>query len=252
MSAKHPKSHIQIPGAHSAGADVPGIPDRGIPNRPFPLKRIVGGLLLIAAAFAATAVLLPKTANASDAIGLSAVETKQVERIESYLNAISTMTSRFMQVTDRGQFAQGEFLMARPGRMRIDYDPPTPILIVSDGTWVMYKDEELDQISHVPLSQIPASMFFGAKVDFFGKDLLITDFTDEAGVQRITVQRAEDPTEGELTLVFEAKPLQLKKWAVVDAQGITTTVSLLGPQFGVALASDLFKVEQKILNRSTD
>ena len=236
MSAKHPKSHDPIPGA-------------GIPNRPFPLKRIVGGLLLIAAAFAATAVLLPKAANAADAIGLGADETKQVQRLEDYLNAISTLSSRFMQVTDRGEFAQGEFLMARPGRMRIDYDPPTPILIVSDGTWVMYKDEELDQISHIPLSQVPASMFFGDKVDFFGKDLLIIDFEENAGVQRITLQRTNDPSEGELTLVFEARPLQLKKWSVIDAQGIATTVSLLGPQFGVALASDLFTVEQRILDR---
>jgi hypothetical protein len=49
--------------------------------------------------------------------------------------------------------------------------------------------------------------------------------------------------------VFEASPLQLKKWSVVDAQGTTTTVSLLGPVFGVKLASDLFKVEQNMMNK---
>ena len=241
MSAKRPKSPPEVAEDCSS-----------IPNRPFPLKRIVGGLLLIAAVCAATAVLLPRSANASDVIGLSTAETKQVRSIETYLNAISTLSSRFMQVTDRGHFAQGEFLMARPGRMRIDYDPPTPILIVSDGTWVMYRDEELDQVSHVPLSQIPASIFFGDNVDFFGPDLLITDFTNEAGVQRITVQRSEDPTAGELTLVFAAKPLLLKKWSVIDAQGITTTVSLLGPEFGVKLSDDLFKVEQRLLKGTQD
>lgn len=237
MSAKHPN-------VSSAQA--------GIPNHPFPLKRIIGGLLLVAAAFAATAVLLPKSAQAKDAIGLTSAEQKQVQRIEDYLNAISTMSSRFMQVTDRGHFAQGEFLMARPGRMRIDYDPPVPVLIVSDGTWVMYKDEELDQLSHMPLSQLPASMFIGEHVDFFGDALLITNFENEAGVQRLTLQRADDPMEGALTLVFEAKPLQLKKWSVVDAQGTTTTVSLLGPKFGDKLAAGLFKVEQHRLEKRED
>ena len=221
----------------------------GIPNHPFPLKRIVAGLLLIAAAFAATAVLLPKSAQAKDAMGLDEAENKQIHRIEDYLNAISTLSARFMQVTNQGHFAEGEFLMARPGRMRIDYDPPMPVLIVSDGTWVMYKDEELDQTSHIPLSQLPASMFIGAKVDFFSDDLLITGFEAEAGVQRLTLQRTDDPMEGALTLVFEAKPLQLKKWSVVDAQGITTTVSLLGPKFGVKLTDDLFKVETEIMQR---
>lgn len=239
MSAKHPKSNSSF--------SQPEIP--GIPNRPFPLRRIVGGLLLVAAAIAAAAVLLPKPAEAKDAIGLSPAEKSQVQRIEDYLNAISTLSSRFMQVTDRGQFAQGEFLMARPGRMRIDYDPPMPVLIVSDGTWVMYKDEELDQVSHMLLSQLPASMFIGETVDFFGEDLMVTNFEDEAGVQRLTLQRAEDPSEGALTLVFETKPIQLKKWSVVDAQGTTTTVSLLGPKFGDKLSGDLFIVDSTRLER---
>lgn len=239
MSAKHLDTPL-----FEASAIVPGIP-----NRPFPLKRIIGGLVLIAMIIAAAAIVLPKSARAKDIIGLSTAEAKHVRLIETYLNAISTMSSRFMQVTDRGQFAQGEFMMARPGRMRIDYDDPTPILIVSNGTWVMYKDEELDQISHIPLNQVPASMFIGANVDFFGKDLMITNFENEAGVQRLTVQRSEDPSEGSLTLVFEASPLQLKKWSVIDAQGITTTVSLLGPTFGLKLANDLFVVETPNMQR---
>lgn len=224
----------------------------GIPNRPFPLKRIITGLLLAASVCAATAVLLPKSANAKDAIGLGDDETKQVRRIEAYLNAISTMSARFIQVTSLGHFSQGEFLMSRPGRMRIDYDDPMPVLIVSDGDWVMYKDEALDQISHVPLSQLPAAMFIGEHVDFFGDDIMITEFETEAGVQRLSLQRVDDPMEGVLTLIFEAKPLQLKKWQVIDAQGTTTTVSLLGPKYGVAFAPELFKVENKILQKRQD
>lgn len=224
----------------------------GIPNRPFPLKRIISGLLLVAGVFAATAVLVPKSAHAKDAIGLGDDETKQVKRIEVYLNAISTLSSRFIQVTSLGHFSQGEFLMARPGRMRIDYDDPMPVLIVSDGNWVMYKDEALDQISHVPLSQLPAAMFIGEHVDFFGDDLMITEFETEAGVLRLSLQRADDPMEGVLTLVFEAKPLQLKKWQVIDAQGTTTTVSLLGPKYGVSFEPGLFKVENRVLPKRQD
>lgn len=221
----------------------------GIPNRPFPLKRVVSALLAFAALVAATAVLLPKSAQAKDAIGLNQTEKAQVLKIQSYLNAISTMRTRFMQITSEGAFAQGEFLMARPGKMRIDYDPPIPVLIISDGLLVMYKDEELDQISQVPLSTIPASMFIGENVNFLGEELLLTDYEKAAGAVRVTLQRATDPMEGSLTLVFEAEPLALKKWSVTDAQGIITTVSLLGPVFGEDLNTDLFKVENRMLGR---
>lgn len=242
MSPKHPNTQPSNP----TGA-TPGVIAN--PNRPFPLKRVIGALLGVALAFAAAAVLLPKSAEAKDTVGLKPEAQKQVKRIEGYLNAISTMRSRFMQITDQGHYAQGQFFMARPGKMRIDYDPPNPVLIVSDGDWVMYKDEELDQLSHLPFSEFPAAMFVGANIDFFGDDLLITGFENEAGVMRVRLQRANDPMEGSLTLVFEAKPLQLRKWSVIDAQGMTTTVSLLGPEFGPKLGDDLFKVEHRIMER---
>lgn len=224
----------------------------GIPNRPFPLKRIVGTLLAVAIAFCAAALLLPKQADAKDAIGLQQNQISQIKKVQDYLNAISTLRARFMQVTSQGNFAQGEFMLARPGRMRIDYDPPVPVLIVSDGTLVMYKDEELDQLSYVPLSTLPASMFIGETVNFFGDDLLITDFEHDKGALRLTLQRSEDPMEGSLTLVFSTAPLALKKWSVIDAQGITTTVSLLGPAYGEALDDDMFKVENRILPHKQD
>lgn len=217
----------------------------GIPNRAFPLKRIVVGLLSIAAVFIVAAFALPKVADAKDAIGLDAKQTKQVKDLEIYLNAISTMRARFLQITSEGQFGQGVFSMARPGKMRIEYDPPSPILLVSDGLWVMYKDKELDQRSFTLLSMVPASIFIGEKVDFFGEDLMISDYVEDKKVIRITLQRNDDPAEGALTLVFATKPLTLKQWTVLDAQGISTTVSLLGPEFGVSLDDKLFKVDHK-------
>jgi len=224
----------------------------GIPNRSFPLKRVVGTLLAVAIALSVAALLLPKQANAKDAIGLEQAQMSEIEKVQDYLNAISTLRSRFMQITSQGNFSQGEFMLSRPGRMRIDYDPPVPVLIISDGSLVMYKDKELDQLSYVPLNSLPASMFIGETVNFFGDDLLITDFEHTKGALRLTLQRTDDPMEGSLTLVFATGPLALKKWSVVDAQGITTTVSLLAPTFGEALDEHLFKVENRTLPHKRD
>jgi len=217
-----------------------------IPNRLFPLKQIVVGLLVIALTFIVAAIALPKSAEAKDAIGLNDKQTVQVHKLEKYLNAISSMRARFLQITSLGQFSQGDFLMQRPGLMRIEYDEPNPILLVSDGLWVMYKDKQLDQRSYTLLSAVPASIFIGETVDFFGDDLLISDFEHKTNVIRITLQRDDDPAEGALTLVFASKPLALKQWTVLDAQGISTTVSLLAPEYGVKLDEALFKVDNQI------
>ena len=114
-------------------------------NRPFPLNRVMTVLLSIAMGFIIAAFVWPRSAEAKDIIGLNDQQRVQVQKVQIYLNAIATLKSRFMQITSLGNFAQGEFLMKRPGRMRIEYDKPSPISIVSNGTWVLYKDKELDQ-----------------------------------------------------------------------------------------------------------
>ncbi len=218
-------------------------------NAPFPLKRIIAVLVLVASVFAAAALFLPKTASAKGVFGLNKTQTQQIQAIQNYLNAISSMRARFIQTTNQGDFSQGAFYMARPGRMRVVYDPPTPILIVSNGSWVMYKNTELDQLSFVPLSRTPAGLFIGKHVNFFSKDLIISAYEHKAGAIRLSVKRANDPTGGTLTLVFSDTPLQLRKWSVIDAQRIVTTVSLLDPQFGTTLSDNLFKIESGTTGR---
>jgi outer membrane lipoprotein-sorting protein len=75
------------------------------------------------------------------------------------------------------------------------------------------------------------------------EDLLVTGFSRSPGVIRISLVHAKDPLEGRIMMVFSDKPLELRKWIVTDAQGIKTTVSLLGPEFGIKLDPDLFDFE---------
>ena len=61
------------------------------------------------------------------------------------------------------------------------------------------------------------------------------------GALRVTMRDASNPDIGEVTLVFEDQPLALRKWQVVDAQGVLTEVSLVNPQFGVAIKPESFE-----------
>ena len=87
------------------------------------LRLSIGGLALAAAP--AWAALTPEEAEA-------------VSKVQRYLNGISTLQSRFVQISSNGAYAEGEVFIRRPGRMRFEYDPPHPVLLIADGTNLLY------------------------------------------------------------------------------------------------------------------
>jgi outer membrane lipoprotein-sorting protein len=163
-------------------------------------------------------------------------------RIESYLNSFQTVEAQFVQRSSNGETAQGDLYLARPGRLRIEYQPPTPVIMISNGTILMYYDRELDQFSHIPVSASPASILLEEAIDFDGETIDVVGFGKGGGILQLTVARHENPTDGAVTLVFEDGPLALKRWIITDAQGIETTVSLVDARFDTDLDPDLFKL----------
>ena len=209
-------------------------------RRRWPTAVITAVALAVATVAAASAAEVRNLAP-----DLPVAERDDVLRIEAYLNGIDTLQARFLQVSSQGGTAEGDVYLARPGRMRIEYDPPVPVLIVADGSWLIYYDSELDQTTYLRLSATPAAILVD-DVSLFSGDLAVTAFERAAGVLRVTVTRADEPLEGALTLVFTDRPLALKQWTVVDAQGIATTVSLIGTRFGISLDDDLFRFRKPL------
>jgi outer membrane lipoprotein-sorting protein len=200
-------------------------------------------LLFAVLTAALLAALSPTGAAAATpaALDLSKAERADLARIEAYLNGVKTVRARFMQISSTGELAEGDFYMLRPGKMRIEYRPPVPVLIVADGTWMIYYDRELEQVSYIPLDSTPAGILVADKVSLRTDAVVVTDFERESGTVRVTLVRTESPEEGSLTLVFSDKPMALKKWTVVDAQGVVTNVSLIDAKFNVPLDPDLFR-----------
>ena len=103
-------------------------------------------------------------------------------------------------------------------------------------------------MTHLPLGSTPAAIIVDEKMSLFGDDPKVTRIERGPGVIAVTLVSNDD--EGSITLVFGDRPLVLKKWIVIDAQGVRTSVSLLSSQIGVALDDKLFKV--KLLQQKTD
>ncbi|MGB0681358.1 MAG: LolA family protein [Magnetovibrionaceae bacterium] len=183
----------------------------------------------------------PAAAEVAPGAQLDAGAKADLQRVEQYFSDLSRLQARFLQIASTGEVAEGRVAIHRPGRMRIVYDPPVPVEIIADGLWFIFHDTELDQTSHLPLNQTPAGVFLDEVVTFDDPDITVTGFQRGPGSFRVSLVKADDPAAGELTLVFSDRPLALRQWSVLDAQGIETTISLQNVRFTPPFDQDLFQ-----------
>ena len=210
---------------------------------------MAAAVLVALAAVAGPAAAEP----AANAARLGEAERSDIARIEDYLNRLGTVQARFLQISSTGGMAEGDLHIWRPGKMRIEYDPPSPILIIATGSQLIYFDKELEQISYMGLEATPAGILLKERVSFLGDAALtVTFFERSPGVLRLSLVKTDDPLEGSLSLVFSDRPMSLKKWIVTDAQGVETTVSLMDARFGAPLNPELFKFKNPLWFRQRE
>ncbi len=162
-----------------------------------------------------------------------------IARVEAYLNAIDTLRSNFVQINPDGGSVTGELYYAAPDKMRLEYDPPSRVLIVANRWQVIYHDRRLKQVSHLLTGSTPLGFLLNDNVEL-GGDVTVTNVSENGGELQVTLVQTDEPHQGSITLVFGEQPLQLRRWTVVDAQGLPTRVVLGDIETGVALADDLF------------
>ena len=193
-------------------------------------------------AFAAVAAL---PAAAAEPLKLSPEQKTAVNAISDYLNSFKTLQGEFTQISPKGNMSQGVFYIAKPGKMRFEYAPPNPFLIVSDGTWLTIKNVKKEKGDQFPLSQTPLRLVLGNKVDIV-KDTSVLDYQEQDGILTVTVEDKKNTLgSGQLTLVFDQTRKVLQQWIVTDGKGRKTTVSLENLQAGIEPDPKLFVVKIK-------
>lgn len=205
------------------------------------------GLLVVAAALLMLAAPDARAA-APKPVTLTTEQKALVSRIETFVNNITTVEAGFVQMSGNGGFARGTLYLQRPGRMRFEYEPPVPYLLVSNGTFFIYVDKELEQVTHLPLSKTPAHLLL--RENFSLSDgLVLTGFKEEGSVVKIEVGDSEYSDLGRVTLTFNRDPLSLKSWTVLDPQAQRIQVTLINPLYGKKLDKSLFVYVNKFDHR---
>ena len=165
-----------------------------------------------------------------------------VVQVESYLNSIKTLSAQFLQVDSDGGITNGRLYLRRPGRIRFEYDDPSPLLIVADGIWLIFHDRELGQVSRYPLYKTPLGVLVDEPVNLREK-VEVVRVEQGLGVLRIMVVDRANPDEGWIDITFTKPPLLLRQWKVRDAQGSTIELSLTDIRVNQKLDPNLFFFE---------
>ena len=187
-----------------------------------------------------SAVLCFLCLSLAHAAGLSDRDRADVTAIEDYLNSFSTLKAHFLQIGDDGAQAEGTAYISRPGRLRLQYDPPAQLVLLADGTFLIVDDKRYPNPSYVLLNSTPAGVLVRDKIKLLNSDISVTKVQHQPGILAVTLIDSNNEDQGQLTLIFMDKPLQLRQWRIIDAEGKQTTVSLFDVQTGVILDKKLF------------
>ena len=158
----------------------------------------------------------------------------------AYFNGINTLTGSFMQIGADGRRIGGKLTLAKPGRLRFDYDQPSPLEVIADGTSVAVRDRKLNTQDLYFIAQTPLKFLLREKIDL-ARDLSVTDVANEAGGVRISLEdRATLGGTSKIQLFFDPEVKTLSQWRITDPQGYITTVQLSNLQKGKGVDGSVF------------
>ncbi|HEX5212960.1 MAG TPA: outer membrane lipoprotein carrier protein LolA [Pseudolabrys sp.] len=169
------------------------------------------------------AALLGKPTSAAT---LSPEQRAIVEKVNNYLSSMQVLSGKFVQVAPDGRRSQGEFYISKPGRVRFEYDDPSPIELIADGQSVVVRDRNLATQDIYPLSQTPLRFLLADHVDLMKDTSLVAVSADEVFVTVVVEEKNSVVGTSRLMMMFSAKDMQLKQWTVTDPQGYDTTVAV--------------------------
>jgi outer membrane lipoprotein-sorting protein len=194
----------------------------------------------------AAATQQPTTVARVDAAvpgALNATQRQAVERVNGYFNSVSTLIGNFVQVGPDRSRLEGDFYLQKPGKMRFDYDAPSPVELISDGSSVVVRDRKLATQDLYPLSQTPLRFLLAEKLDLLKDTKVIGVHQDDLFVN-VTIEE-KHPLVGthKLMLMFGAKDGELKQWTITDPQGYDTTIAIFNVDAKKRPDPSLFKID---------
>ena len=166
-----------------------------------------------------------------------------IDRVSNYLSSIQVLSGKFVQVAPDGRRSQGELYIQKPGKIRFEYDPPSPIDIVADGESVVVRDRNLATQDLYPLSQTPLRFLLADHLDLLKDTNLIAVYADDVFITVVVEEKHGIVGTSRMMIMFSATDTQLKQWTITDPQGFDTTVAVYNLNSTRRPDPSLFKID---------
>jgi outer membrane lipoprotein-sorting protein len=202
-----------------AGGAAGGSGARG-PKPPFATAQVVATPAAPADSPAEAAVVGP------NGIAFDVKQRGLIERVNVYLTSVQSLIGDFVQVGPDGSRTEGKFYMQKPGRVRFEYDPPSPVELIADGKSLVVRDRRLATQDLYLLSQTPLRFLLADRIDLLQDANLVAVYADDLFVTLVIDERHVIGGTHRLMLMFGAKDFRLRQWTITDPQGYDTTVAL--------------------------
>ena len=166
--------------------------------------------------------------------------TDTAQKIADHFSSVKTMSGEFVQFGPRGEQTGGKFFLERPGKIRFNYETPSPMRVISDGKSVVIGNLKLKTWDIYPLSKTPLALLLGNKIDLKGK--MVRDVKEEADLITIKLGDRSVFADSTITMMFDPKSFELRQWTITDDQGKDTSVMIFNVKTGEAFDDRVFRV----------
>lgn len=178
----------------------------------------------------------------------AAAQSVNVSAVEAYLKTLRSAQGRFRQTNPNGSAQTGNFHLAKPGRIRFEYDQPKGAMVIADGSMVGVFDPKSNRNpTRYPLSKTPLSLLLRDNLSLTEPGMVLGATRDAQGIN-ITVVDPRTPNEGRMVMRFSENPVTLRSWEITTKTGQRTLVALTSFETGTAINASLFNIELATAN----
>jgi outer membrane lipoprotein-sorting protein len=180
--------------------------------------------------------------NPGEATAFDSNQRALVDRVSGYLSGMRQVVGKFVQVGPDGRKTTGDLFLQKPGKLRFEYDDPSPVQLIADGTSLVVRDRRLATQDLYPLGQTPLRFLLADKVDLLRDTNVVGVYSDDIFTTVVIEEKQTLGGKHKLMLMFDAKDLTLKQWTVTDPQGFDTTVAIYNLDMTKKPDPALFKI----------
>ncbi|WP_313532410.1 outer membrane lipoprotein carrier protein LolA [Shinella sp.] len=170
----------------------------------------------------------------------SAQASAAAQKIADHFASVKTMAGEFVQFGPRGEQTGGKFFIDRPGKIRFNYEDPSPMRVIADGRSVVIGNRKLKTWDLYPLSKTPLNLLLGNKIDLSAK--MVRSVKEEADLTTIVLGDRNMFGDSTITMMFDPKTYDLRQWTITDAQGKDTSVMIFNVKTGIPLDDKVFAI----------